>query len=103
VVKLGGERFEAAEAMFDPALVDVSQPGVVHMLHNLVQSAEIDMRMPLYSHVVLSGGNTMSPGFPTRLEKDLTLLYLHNVLGGNKRGMRVRFGCLSYLSCLSCL
>jgi actin-related protein 2 len=93
VVKLGGERFEAAEAMFDPDLVDVSQPGAAHMLHNLVEGAEIDLRMSLYSHIVLSGGSTMYPGFPTRLEKELTSLYLQNVLGGNKRGLRVRFGC----------
>lgn len=88
VVKIGGERFETAEAMFDPELVDVSQPGVAAMLHNLVESSSLDMHMDLYSHIVLSGGSTMYPGFSTRLEKDLTDLYLENVLLGNKRGLR---------------
>jgi actin-related protein 2 len=90
IIKLGGERFEAAEAMFNPQLVDVSSPGVAEMLHQLVEDSDIDMHIPLYSHIVLSGGSTMYPGFPTRLEKDLTQLYLKNVLGGNKRGLRVR-------------
>lgn len=88
VVKLGGERFEAAEAMFNPQLVDVASPGVAEMLHQLVENSDIDMHIPLYSHIVLSGGSTMYPGFPTRLEKDLTDLYLKNVLQGNKRGLR---------------
>lgn len=88
VIKLGGERFEAAEAMFNPQLVDVTSPGVAEMLHKLVESSDIDMHIPLYSHVVLSGGSTMYPGFSTRLEKDLTDLYLTNVLHGNRRGLR---------------
>eukprot|EP00750_Incisomonas_marina_P008022 INCI15162.1.p1 GENE.INCI15162.1~~INCI15162.1.p1 ORF type:complete len:442 (+),score=88.98 INCI15162.1:110-1327(+) len=88
VIKLGGERFEAAEAMFNPQLVDVTSPGVAEMLHQLVEDSDIDMHIPLYSHIVLSGGSTMYPGFPTRLEKDLTELYLKNVLNGNKRGLR---------------
>ena len=29
------------------------------------------MRLELYKHIVLSGGSTMYPGLPSRLEKDL--------------------------------
>ena len=29
------------------------------------------MRLELYKHIVLSGGTTMYPGLPSRLEKDL--------------------------------
>jgi actin-related protein 2 len=86
-IKLGGEQFEAAEAMFDPTLVNCMQPGVATMLHNLIQGAETDIKKSLYEHIVLSGGSTMYPGFPTRLEKELTAKYLE-VMDGNKRAMR---------------
>ena len=42
-----------------------------------------------YSHIVLSGGSTMYPGLPSRLEKDLTDLYLKKVLDNDKKGLKV--------------
>lgn len=44
------------------------------------QASDVDSRMRLYEHVVLSGGNTMFPGLPTRLERELKDLYCTNVL-----------------------
>ncbi len=41
---------------------------------------DIDNRMGLYQHIVLSGGSTMYPGLPTRLEKDIRQLYNDRVL-----------------------
>lgn len=40
----------------------------------------MDNRMKMYQHVVLSGGTTMFPGLPTRLEKELRTLYLERTL-----------------------
>merc|ERR1711865_606672 len=40
-----------------------------------IQKAPIDTRQALYEHIVLSGGSTMFPGLPTRIEKDLNELY----------------------------
>jgi len=47
---------------------------------NLVQENAVDNRMQLYSHIVLSGGCTMIPGLPARLEKDLRRMYLGQIL-----------------------
>lgn len=83
VIKVGSERFEAPECMFQPALVDVEQPGMAEMLFNTIQAAPVDVRSELYKHVVLSGGSSMYPGLPSRLEKEMKQLYLSRVLGGN--------------------
>ncbi|GAB5588901.1 Actin-related protein 2 [Umbelopsis nana] len=83
VIKVGSERFEAPECLFQPHLVDVENFGVAEMLFNTIQSADIDIRSELYKHIVLSGGTTMYPGLPSRLEKEMKQLYLTNVLGGD--------------------
>jgi actin-related protein 2 len=45
-----------------------------------IQAADIDMRSELYKHIVLSGGSTMYPGLPSRLEREIKQLYLERVL-----------------------
>lgn len=69
--------------MFQPNLVDVEQPGMAELLFNTVQAAPVDVRSDLYRHVVLSGGSSMYPGLPSRLEKEMKQLYLTRVLGGD--------------------
>lgn len=71
VIKLGRERFEAPEPLFDPSLVDVEAPGLGDMVFEMIQKAPMDCRTDYYKHIVLSGGTSMYPGFPTRLEKDI--------------------------------
>jgi len=83
VIKVGPERYEASECLFQPHLVDVEQPGMAEMLFNTVQAAPVDVRSDLYKHVVLSGGSSMYPGLPSRLEKEMKQLYLTRVLGGD--------------------
>jgi len=83
VIKIGSERFEAPECMFQPHLVDVEQPGVAEMLFETIQNAAVDLRGDLYKHIVLSGGSSMYPGLPSRLEKEMKQLYLTRVLNGD--------------------
>jgi actin-related protein 2 len=59
------------------------------MLFNTIQSVDIDVRPELYKHIVLSGGSTMYPGLPSRLEKDMTQLYLDRVLKGDTSRLSV--------------
>lgn len=80
VIKVAQERFQAPECMFQPHLVDVEQPGVAEMLFDTIQKADIDTRSELYKHIVLSGGSSMYPGLPSRLEKEVKQLYLTKVL-----------------------
>ncbi|ELU40020.1 actin-related protein Arp2 [Rhizoctonia solani AG-1 IA] len=88
-IKIGAERFEAPECMFQPHLVDVEQPGVAEMLFQTIQSAAVDTRAELYKHIVLSGGSSMYPGLPSRLEKEMKQLYLTRVLGGDTSRLHI--------------
>ncbi|GAA99365.1 uncharacterized protein L969DRAFT_93826 [Mixia osmundae IAM 14324] len=82
-IKISSERYEAPECMFQPHLVDVEQPGVAELVFDTVQAAPVDVRTELYKHIVLSGGSSMYPGLPSRLEKEIKQLYLTKVLGNS--------------------
>jgi actin-related protein 2 len=75
--------------MFQPHLVDVEQPGVAELLFNTIQAAAVDTRAELYRHIVLSGGSSMYPGLPSRLEKEMKQLYLTRVLNGDGERLKV--------------
>ena len=83
MIKLDRERFEAPESLFQPHLINVEGMGLSELVFNTVQQADIDIRSELYKHIVLSGGSTMYPGLPSRLEREIKQLYLERVLRGN--------------------
>jgi actin-related protein 2 len=85
VIKIGNERYEASEVLFKPSLLDLDSPGIHEMLYNMIQDADMDLRASFYKHIVLSGGTTMYPGLPSRLEKEVRDLYLKGVLKGDKK------------------
>lgn len=107
-MKVGGERFEAPEALFQPHLIGVEGVGVAELLFNTIQvfitisnfdidtsfflqAADIDTRSEFYKHIVLSGGSTMYPGLPSRLEREVKQLYLERVLRGDTEKLSVKF------------
>ena len=53
------------------------------MVFRMIQEADMDTRTAYYKHIVLSGGSSMYPGLPSRLEKDITKFYLDEVLQGD--------------------
>jgi actin-related protein len=60
------------------------------MLYLTIQNAAVDIRTELYKHIVLSGGSSMYPGLPSRLEKEMKQLYLTRVLNGDPTRLNVR-------------
>lgn len=44
-IKVGGERFGAPEALFQPHLINVEGVGVAELLFNTIQAADIDLRL----------------------------------------------------------
>eukprot|EP00283_Hemiselmis_rufescens_P021002 CAMPEP_0173439056 /NCGR_PEP_ID=MMETSP1357-20121228/20744_1 /TAXON_ID=77926 /ORGANISM="Hemiselmis rufescens, Strain PCC563" /LENGTH=378 /DNA_ID=CAMNT_0014404391 /DNA_START=239 /DNA_END=1372 /DNA_ORIENTATION=- len=88
VIKVGQERFQCAEVLFQPRLVDIDGRGVVQELFDCINSADMDLRSDFYKHIVLSGGTTMFPGLPSRIEKEMRQLYLDKVLQGNQEGLK---------------
>ena len=88
-MKLGGERFEAPEVLFQPHLINIESVGIAELLFNTIQAADIDTRAEFYKHIVLSGGSTMFPGLPSRLEREIKQLYLEQVLKGDTEKLSV--------------
>ena len=89
VIKVGGERFEAPEALFQPHLINVEGVGIAELLFNTINAADIDTRPEFYKHIVLSGGSTMYPGLPSRFEREIKQLYLERVLKGDTSKLTV--------------
>ena len=74
---------------------------MAELVFSAIQAADIDIRPELYKHIgesiditdvasfnlvspsVLSGGSTMYPGLPSRLEREIKQLYLERVLKGD--------------------
>lgn len=88
VIKIGRERFEAPECLFNPSLVDSEKAGMADMVFDMIQDADMDTRAEYYKHIVLSGGSSMYPGLPTRLEKDIRDRYCNEILKGNQERMK---------------
>jgi len=87
-IKVGGERFLAPECLFKPSLVDCADLGMSDNIFSVINKSDIDVRSEFYKRIVLSGGSTMYPGLPSRLEKDIKALYLKNVLRGDKSRLK---------------
>jgi len=88
VIKVGAERFQAPEALFKPSLIDIDAPGIADQLFSAIMQADIDVRKDFFEHIVLSGGTSMYPGLPSRLEKELRELYLAKVLKGDQARLK---------------
>ncbi|KAJ1959366.1 centractin- actin- protein of the dynactin complex, partial [Dimargaris xerosporica] len=59
IVKLGSERFRAPEVLFDPEIIGEEYPGIHQLVVDSIQKVDMDLRRPLYSNIVLSGGSTL--------------------------------------------
>lgn len=81
-IMLSRERFEASECLFDPSLAGQDEArGMSDLIFDCINGSSMDNRKQLYRHIVLSGGTTMYPGLPSRLEADVKQRYL-SLVGG---------------------
>ena len=71
VITVGRERFEAPECLFNPSYVDSEMSGISQMIIKTIEESPVDIRKEMYRSILLSGGTTMFPGFPTRLKTDI--------------------------------
>jgi len=74
VIRLKDERFRCAEALFNPSMLGIEACGIHEMTFNSLMKCPIDTRCDLYANVIISGGNTMFPGFADRMQKEITAL-----------------------------
>eukprot|EP00397_Hematodinium_sp_SG-2012_P030617 GEMP01032446.1.p1 GENE.GEMP01032446.1~~GEMP01032446.1.p1 ORF type:complete len:384 (+),score=55.69 GEMP01032446.1:3-1154(+) len=73
IITLGDERWRIPEALFQPQMVGLETgSGLGGLVWETVQKCEIDVRPAMLSNIVLSGGSTLYPNFPERLNKELS-------------------------------
>lgn len=73
-ITLGAERFRAPEILFHPSIVGLEYPGIHELLAGSINRADLDLRMTLFSSIVLSGGSTMFHQFGDRLLNEMRRL-----------------------------
>lgn len=71
VITLGSERFRCPEALFQPNLLGLNQPGLPQLALLSISRLEAKQQEQLLANVVLEGGSTLLSGFPERLRQDL--------------------------------
>ncbi|CAK6435890.1 unnamed protein product [Pipistrellus nathusii] len=71
VVSLGSERFRCPEALFQPHLLGLRQPGLPQLALLSISRLEAQQQEQLLANVVLDGGSTLVRGFPERLQQEL--------------------------------
>lgn len=76
VIELGNERFKIPELLFNNSAPlpngTVGFCGLHQMVNDSITRCEMDIRKELYGNVVVTGGNTLFPGFTDRLTRRLT-------------------------------
>ncbi|KAK4442036.1 actin, cytoplasmic 1 [Podospora aff. communis PSN243] len=65
VMEVGPQAFLAPEVLFTPFL------GLGATVPRVIANADCHLREQLWGNIVLTGGNTLLPGFSTRLDRDL--------------------------------
>lgn len=71
VITLGSERFCCPEALFQPNLLGLNQPGLPQLALLSISRLEAKQQEQLLANVVLEGGSTLVSGFPERLRQEL--------------------------------
>ncbi|CDF35092.1 Actin [Chondrus crispus] len=74
VVRIGAERFRAAEILFQPEIVSCEFGGVQDCLQTAVEAGDLEIRRRLYGSILLAGGTTKLPGFGLRLLEEMKVL-----------------------------
>ena len=79
-IRISDEKFEAPEILFNPSLIGKEYDGIPIMMMKSINKCPIDCRPGLYAGIVLSGANTLFPGFASRIENEIKKLYKQTAL-----------------------
>ena len=74
VITIGSERFRCPEVLFQPNFIGLEQEGIHKLTFESIMKCDVDIRRDLYGNVVMSGGTTMYPGLPERIQKEIKAL-----------------------------
>ena len=72
IISINDVRFKSAEILFTPDYCQGENNGLSDLLYESVMTiANAELQDLMFNNVVLSGGNTLFPGFEQRLKADL--------------------------------
>lgn len=71
---VANERFRVTEVLFQPSFIGMNSAGIHETTYKSIMKCDVDIRKTLYKNIVLSGNNTIYPGFADRLKKEISSL-----------------------------
>lgn len=71
VVRLGKERQEIPEIMFDPEKIGIKEPGIHQCCFKSIMKTNTEIRPEMFSNIVLAGGNTLFEGMRKRIMDEI--------------------------------
>ncbi|XP_062245148.1 actin-related protein 6 isoform X2 [Platichthys flesus] len=74
ILRLVNERFAVPEMLFHPSDIGIQEMGIPEAVVHSIQSLPEEMQPHFYQNIVLTGGNTLFPGYRQRLEAELRSL-----------------------------
>lgn len=74
MVTVADQCIRVPELMFNPALAGKEMMGLHQLTKHTVDQCDMDVRKDLYHNVVVSGGTTMFPNLPERLQSEIQAL-----------------------------
>lgn len=74
VITVAQECFRCPEPLFQPHLLNIDSVGIHEICNNSIRKCDEDIHKDLYGNIVLSGGNTLFPGFAERMTKEIESL-----------------------------
>jgi actin-related protein 2 len=84
VIRVGRERFEAAEVLFNPMLNGQSEMGIARMVRESLAVCDIDIVLPLMQNIMITGGTTMFAGLAGRLYSEIVEELVEHRYKGNR-------------------
>ncbi|KAL6480519.1 hypothetical protein MHYP_G00115520 [Metynnis hypsauchen] len=74
ILRLNNERFAVPEMLFHPSDIGIQEMGIPEALVNSINKMPEEMQPHFYKNIVLTGGNTLFPGFRDRVYKEVRAL-----------------------------
>ncbi len=80
VITVAQECFRCPEPLFQPQYLNIDSVGIHEICNNSMKKCDEDIHKDLYGNIVLSGGNTLFPGFAERMQKEMESLQIQSKL-----------------------
>lgn len=75
VLPVGNERFVVPELYFNPSDIGLNQAGVPEAIEQAIAACPAEARKLLEGNVLVTGGNSQTPGLLARLQAELGEIY----------------------------